>query len=184
MKVNIGPYKNYFGPFQLADKLQAFGVSAEKCYYIGDKLSNIPFIYRVSDWVYSKRKRRIKVKIHDHDIWNMDHTLALIILPMLKRLKVANHGSPKIDNEDVPEHLRSNVPFEDAEIDDLYHQRWEYVLDEMIWAFENIIEDDTSSYWFPERFPDQVDVEAWKKHSDRIANGARLFGKYYMGLWD
>jgi hypothetical protein len=76
------------------------------------------------------------------------------------------------------------VPFEDAEIDDLYHQRWEYVLDEMIWAFENIIEDDTSSYWFPERFPDQVDVEAWKKHSDRIANGTRLFGKYYMGLWD
>jgi len=31
--------------------------------------------------------RKENVHIHDYDTWNMDHTLALIALPMLKQLK-------------------------------------------------------------------------------------------------
>jgi hypothetical protein len=182
MKVNIGPYVNYFGPFQLADKLQAFGVSEEKCFHIGVKLANIPYINEFSQWVHDKRKRKVKVKIHDYDTWNMDHTLALIIVPMLKQLVKDKHGSQKVDNEDVPEHLRSVASADGAEVDDFYHLRWYWVLHEMIWAFENIIEEDLDVYWNDET--KEVDIEAWKKHSDRIANGTRLFGKYYMGLWD
>ncbi len=30
----------------------------------------------------------------------------------------------------------------------------------------------------------KVDREGLKKHEDRIKNGIRLFGKYYMSLWD
>ena len=36
----------------------------------------------------------------------MDHTLANIILPMLKQLQATKHGSPMVDIEDVPEELR------------------------------------------------------------------------------
>jgi hypothetical protein len=37
----------------------------------------------------------------------MDHTLSHIVLPMLKQLKKDKHGSPLVDDEDVPEELRS-----------------------------------------------------------------------------
>ena len=37
----------------------------------------------------------------------MDHTLAMIIVPMLKQLKETKHGAPFVDDEDVPEELKS-----------------------------------------------------------------------------
>jgi hypothetical protein len=53
------------------------------------------------------------------------------------------------------------------------HDRWNWVMDEMIFAFEFILDDDNR---YSHKF-DQV-VE------DRVANGLSLFGKYYRGLWD
>ena len=47
------------------------------------------------------------VKIDHYDTWSMDHTLSHIVLPMLKQLKKDKHGSPLVDDEDVPEELRS-----------------------------------------------------------------------------
>jgi hypothetical protein len=180
MKVYIGPYVNYFGPFQLADLLQHIGVPARWCYAIGEKISCLPFVNQFAEWVHKKRKRKVEVKIHDYDTWNMDHTLAYIILPMLKKLKAEKHGSCPVDNEDVPEYLHS-VNSTDQE-DGTVQARWEYVLDEMIWAFENIIQENLNAYWNEET--QEVDIESWKTYSDRISNGTRLFGKYYMGLWD
>jgi hypothetical protein len=42
------------------------------------------------------------VKVDYWDVWNMDHTLSPIILPMLKRLREVKHGSGFVDMEDVP----------------------------------------------------------------------------------
>ena len=50
-------------------------------------------------------ERTINVRIDDFDTWSMDHTLAPIILPMLIQLKETKHGSPKVDDADVP-HLQ------------------------------------------------------------------------------
>ena len=47
------------------------------------------------------------VKIDYYDTWSMDHTLADIILPMLQQLKASKHGAPYVDDQDVPEELRS-----------------------------------------------------------------------------
>lgn len=127
--------------------------------------------------------RLINIQIDKYDTWSMDHTLALIILPMLKQLKETKHGSPMVDLEDVPENLRytqtedydSQLTFEfyndenAAKIDCDIHRQWDWVLDEMIWAFEQKTIDD--QYWTD-------------KHYDRMMNGFRLFGKYYEGLWD
>ena len=121
-----------------------------------------------------------QIIIHPWDTWSMDHTLSLIILPMLKQLKQTQHGAPAVDYEDVPEELH---PFSDEithrETDKNYFKRWEYVLDEMIYAFDCKANKDEVYMRF-----DTSDKESMDKEQNRISNGFRLFGKYYEGLWD
>ena len=101
------------------------------------------------------------VKIDRYDTWSMDYTLSYIILPMLKQLKEETHGSPWIDDEDVPAELRSpkrktkskrhsnpDIQMLDMNEDDLIHKRWAWVLDEMIWAFEQKVADDPELKFF------------------------------------
>lgn len=160
-----------------------------------DRLSPICIaIQKVMDYIHPQIDY---VKIDKYDTWSMDHTLANIILPMLKQLKATKHGSPKVDDEDVPFELRSYTawPVEQYEIDDHWHARWDYVLSEMIWAFEQKVDIDdeehffdhsksTGKLWGDDYVPPKVDWAALKAHQERRANGYRLFGKYYEGLWD
>ena len=53
-------------------------------------------------------ERKISVKIDEWDTWSMDHTLALIIHPMLLQLRDTTNGSPFIELEDRPEHFDRN----------------------------------------------------------------------------
>ena len=87
-------------------------------------------------------------------------------LVYLKKLKEESHGSPIVHTDDVPNELK-NI----NEDDDLFHKRWDYVLDEMIYAFEH-----KASY--------KCDTELSSEEEERMDNGFRLFGKYYRGLWD
>ena len=143
--------------------------------------------------------RRVKIVIDPYDTWSMDHTLALIIVPMLKQLNATKHGAPFVDDEYVPEHLRSTAapPTEnDWDIDDNHFKRWDYVLDEMIWAMEQIANDDSESkfYNYSEVVEEadlmeqiaqmKCDHEGLQKHHDRIANGTKLFGIFFQSLWD
>jgi hypothetical protein len=156
-------------------------------------------------WLYNKTinaildkcsGQKIDVRIDNYDTWSMDHTLAPIILPMLKQLKETKHGSPWVDDEDVPEELRStSAPPKENEydIDDNHHKRWEWVLDEMIWAFEQKTRDGwEGDYYKFEDDPGSMfgikmvweDREGSKAHQKRMTNGFKLFGKYYEALWD
>ena len=94
-----------------------------------------------------KEKRDVLVEIEEFDVWNLDHTLAMVIYPALVLLKSAKQGSPIVDNEDVPEALRRPEGLDEhgAEGDEHYFDRWDYVLDEMIWAFAQIADDDNDS---------------------------------------
>lgn len=150
------------------------------------------------------KERKISVKIDKWDTWSMDHTLALIIHPMLVQLKETKHGGPYVDNEDVPEELWNTDKFADPyALDDKYFDRWDYVLDEMIFTFESLTRDWEGEYFISHgehEFVDhedgsgnatlnwikrpEVDREGMEAHGDRIKNGLRLFGKYYMALWD
>jgi hypothetical protein len=143
------------------------------------------------------------VKIDRWDTWSMDHTLAHIILPMLKQLDKEKHGAPYTNDEDVPEYLRSHMaqPKENEwDTDSLHFMRWDWILAEMIWAFEQEIKDDDEHQFFDhsecgdEKFPwnengqyvskVKVDREGLEAHQKRKANGFKLFGKYYQNLWD
>ena len=140
------------------------------------------------------------VKIDKWDTWSMDYTLAHIITPMLKQLKETKHGSPFVDDEDVPEELKStSAPPKENEwdTDENHFKRWDWVLDEMIWAFEQNLDYDSEEKFFDHSDVEtgthdilgqihkiKIDQEGLKIHQDRKKNGFRLFGKYYQGLWD
>ena len=84
------------------------------------------------------------------------------------------------------------------DIDSLHFKRWDWILNEEIWAFEQLVNEDAESQFFdhseckPGRKPwdsdeykkvkyDKEGYEAWQKRMD---NGFRLFGKYYRNHWD
>jgi len=116
------------------------------------------------------------VKIDKWDVWAMDTTLAHIILPMLKQLNKVKHGAPDIDDEDVPEKLKSTSapPKESVWDTDANHfKRWDWVMNEMIWAFEYKLKD-----------TDLDECDLWSANAVRAKNGFKLFGKYYEALWD
>lgn len=162
---------------------------------------------------YGKGARIESVKIDDYDVWSLDNTLAKIIHPALILLKEKKHGSPDVDDEDVPEHLRSTSasPKENEwDTDEHWHSRWDWVMDEMIWAFGEELKDwedqfysgHTDMQWDPIKFEHEgktellyemrrgpkdtfkFDKEGYDTHYARMKNGFRLFGKYYNGLWD
>jgi hypothetical protein len=139
--------------------------------------------------------QKIKVKVDKYDVWGMDCTLSHIIYPMLLQLKEDKEGAPFVDDEDVPEELKStSAPPKknDWDTDDNHFKRWDYVLDEMIWSFEQKKRSDWEGDFYEyEDDPSEdlglklvwEDKEGQKKHQDRMTNGFRLFGKYYEHLW-
>lgn len=158
---------------------------------------------KVSIGNYPKKgKRRISVKIDKWDTWNMDHTLALIVHPMLKQLLKTQHGAPNTDDEDVPEHLRSTAakPKENEwDTDEFHFKRWDWILREMIWAFGEIAKSRDPDFWIVKplfkwtkgengrlevKREGVRDEAKYAAYHERKRNGLRLFGKYFGSLWD
>lgn len=245
MKVKIGPYKSWFGPYQLAEKIMfwvpkekdeyGYPHTADRVHKFGEWLAHgsiLPepavgdvvewgedrpttLISKFLSWIDSKKKRKISVRIDPWDTWNMETTLGYIVRPMLKQLKEKKHGAPWVDDEDVPEELRSTAARELSQeekdtghTDDNHFRRWNWVMDEMIFAFESLDggadqdwEDQFTTGEYDYRFkkvnedgtsqmvhgPNHTAVTDWdarKAYAERVSNGFRLFGKYYQGLWD
>jgi hypothetical protein len=163
-----------------------------------DRLSPIcQGIQKVLDFIHPKINY---VKIDRWDTWSMDYSLSFIVVPMLKQLKETKHGAPFVDDEDVPEELKSTSapPKENEyETDENHFKRWDWALNEMIWAFEQNLDTNSEEKFFDHAEWDEkekdfgknlhkikIDQPGLKAHQDRKANGFRLFGKYYQGLWD
>ena len=96
--------------------------------------------------------RKLSIEIENFDTWNLDHTLALIILPALLQLKATKHGIPHefadvggenyIDQESFDFYKDSHDWAFDEGV-----KRWEEALDKMIWSFQQLaIEDYEEKY--------------------------------------
>lgn len=230
MRVYIGPYVKWIGPYQIAEKI-LFWKNKNKL-NIDDPLETHPdyddvhdfgtwlatnsdgeasWLARVCNWIHARRKRKVKIRVDSYDAWSADHTLAMIIVPVLKAVRDSKSGSPTVDDEDVPEHLRStsapSLTEEQRNVgatDDNWHKRWEYVLDEMIWAFEQHADEDFETKFYSGEIDHQfvkseetgyttlvtgpnhtfkVDNEGMDAALARMTNGRRLFAKYYNALW-
>lgn len=184
MKVYIGPHCNFIGPYQIADLLQYVGVSKDRCFEIGEWLSET-WVNDICQWIDKKRKRKIQVRIAKYDSWNLDATLAPIIHPLLIQLKEKSKSFGLIDDEDVPEALRSTtLPAKENEwqLDDLAKDRWTYVLDAMIWSFSQRLPDvDGLGQFYVDG---KLDHEGYVEYEKKVSEGFRLFGKYFQTLWD
>ena len=167
-------------------------------------------VHKFLDFVHPKIDY---VKIDKWDTWSMDHTLGLIALPMLKQLQTSKHGAPFVDDEDVPEELKStSAPAKENEwdTDDNHFKRWDWVMNEMIFAFEHHVDNKWEEAYSKGKWSTrteacewdengkakmykmvnnddhthETDYEALKVIHERIRNGFKLFGKYYQNLWD
>lgn len=216
MKVNLGPYPDAFIKttglvhkwFQFRYKKWDWEVE-EKDYDRLDRIfigavKSIDAILDPINRIGYRRKRKQKVVIHPYDVWSADHTLALITLPILKMLRENKTGSVHVDPKDVP-HIGKGKKTDFGHGDDKIPDRWNWVLDEMIWTFEQLVDEEEGRqhYYVPYKDGEKVhrvsffketeeqarargrfDVKLYRQYQKRIDNGLRLFGKYYRGLWD
>lgn len=225
MHVDIGPYSDSLIPVNRWE--HAYTSWRHNEYYLDedkydwidkliigflDKLDNL--VLPINRWS-SNRARKVKIKIDNYDVWGAHHTLALVIHPVLVKLKECQKGSSTVEDSDVPVRLYHTDPPSETNgyIGDLHDEQWNWVLDEMIWAFKQCTNDgentdqfhhnssqlDISFQPIPGTLNSSLEVnrqkdltkpaywvdDAGKKaHYERIANGLRLFAKYYLALWD
>lgn len=181
MKAYIGPYLNYVGPFQIAALLSYVGVSKKTCTKLGGWLAQT-WVNDVCEWIHDRRDRRVKVVLHKYDTWNAEVTIAYIAVPLLKQFKAVHKGSPRVANEDVPPELRGpeNPPdYGPDAIDPKFHDRWLWVIDEMIWSLEQTLDNSIENDLI-----DRNDYAGLKEYEARMQRGLTLFGKYFKSLWD
>ena len=135
---------------------------------------------KVSIGRYPKKNtdRKVKVKIEKHDMWSLDNTLAHIIHPALLQLKAEKNGTPYVEFEDAPHIVRTKGEFTDY---DYSPEAWDYVLDEMIWAMQQIKDDEMEEQEFYNQVP--IDFDGVQRYRKRLQNGCRLFGVYFQNLW-
>jgi len=222
MKVYISGYRNHWiSPYTILKKVCFWEKDDGVFYNLEDKPNHkydkwihrldpiCMAIQKVLDFIHPRIEY---VKIDRYDTWSMDHTLANIILPMLKQLRDSKHGAPNVDDEDVPRELWSIYAFPEKEyhVDGNHFKRWDWVLDEMIFAFEHKNDDSWQESFSSGEFdyksvacewdengkpklfnivegPNHTykcDYEGMRAVEERIQNGFRLFGKYYQNLWD
>lgn len=201
MKINIGKYLSWWGPYQIFALFQKIGFSKDTTDKWAEKSPK--WFTNICQWVHDKRKRKIKVKIHGYDVWSMDTTLAYIIVPMLEQLKKVKHGTPTTmfrEEEGVDENGNATEEAHEKAI-----ARWDMTLDHMIWAFKQIIDEDYESFQivageldfdhhsedegkkcFPLRWKvePKTNWDAQMAYEEKIQEGLELFAKNYRSLWD
>jgi hypothetical protein len=221
MKVYISGYRDHWlSPYTILEKVffwREIDYDEPVIERWSDRLNPLCVaVQKFLDFVHPKINY---VKIDRYDTWSMYYTLAHIILPMLKQLKEKQHGAGYVDDDDVPEGigLRSTeaLPKENEwDTDSNHFERWNWVMNEMIFAFECKIDDswedafregEIDMLWVPvdvhgnevprgehkyfqmkdgPKNTYKCDYDGMKVVQNRIDNGFRLFGRYYQNLWD
>jgi len=221
MKVNIGTYKSLSMERTLRPFLAIFGYHqypplvngewTDECERQRDEFDEAVerfentllgrLTLRYIRWYNNSAQRKIKVKMDSYDSWDLYVTLSHIIHPALIDFKKnQTYGIFWVEDEDVPESLRIGAPTKDT--DGYTEEKMHWVLDEMIWTFNELITEEEYSACFNHhgsglQFSDPdsdgycqvtsmgvtMDKERIKGRRARVENGLRLFGKYFQSLW-
>lgn len=155
--------------------------------------------------------RKEMVHIDHWDVWDLAHTLSLIIHPALIELKKVKHGHPCLHPEEIAQD-KWPLPCDSCKCSEEYDQ----IMDKMIWAFEQLKDEDYDEQFMSgeidnvltpidndgnvvdendpacigRRLDDgpnhtwKVDIEGLREHERKIQEGLDLFGKYFRSLWD
>jgi hypothetical protein len=122
-------------------------------------LNNI--IFSVADDVYEKdpvkkeqyRQQRFERGFDDTETWHMDRTMALFIIPRLKRFMEVNNGIPI------------------GETEESYDEKLRFIIQ----AFEN--------YYATDQYYNSVDIEERKKLTDDVRLAVEYLSKLWFELW-
>jgi hypothetical protein len=122
-------------------------------------LNNINF--SVADDVYEKdlakkeqyRQQRFERGFDDTETWHMDRTMALFIIPRLKRFMEVNNGIPI------------------GETEESYDEKLRFIIQ----AFEN--------YYATDQYYNSVDIEERKKLTDDVRLAVEYLSKLWFELW-
>lgn len=189
MRINIGPYPDWIGPYQIAQKILFWKDKYEDDivhdfgkFLAEDKNGNPSMLNRFCNWVDRKKKRKIKIKIDPYDTWNVDSTLSPVIHAILVEFVKDVPSTASVDREDVPEELHSTYGEyneSDGGFSTQYsHEAWLYVLNEMIYAFDPEWD---KKYGFGS---DSYTYANYNEHAKRQQKGYELFGKYFSRIWN
>lgn len=152
--------------------------------------------------------RKNHVVCSEIDAWNADWTIAQMVLPLLLQVKKDKQGAPFVDDVYVPEELRSTAcdPKENEwGTDDNWFKRYQYVLDEIIFAMQEVatyydnepdmyekVREMTLGDIDPKTMTGEIDTGLEimpnmavlnKAYHERIQNGLMLFGVFFTSLW-
>ena len=124
-----------------------------------EALNNICF--SVADDVYEKeperkelyRQQRFLIGFDDTETWHMDRTMALFIIPRLKRFMEVNNGIPI------------------GETEESYDEKLRFIIQ----AFEN--------YYATDQYFNSVDIEERKKLTDDVRLAVDYLSKLWFELW-
>lgn len=140
------------------------------------------------------KQQRVERGFDDTECWNLDYTIAAFILPRLKVFKQDTNGYPGVEPMDTPE-------------------KWDAALDEMIWAFDYIVNEDKyideleekyhitwnsvdphkinkdflkGNIGGPSALPDEERKAYYKDREaleERKDKGLKLFAEWFNSLW-
>jgi hypothetical protein len=124
-----------------------------------EAINNICF--SVADDVYEKdpivkekhRQRRFEYGFDDTETWHMDRTIALFIIPRLKRFMEVNNG------------------IANGETEESYYEKLRFIIQ----AFEN--------YYTTDKYFNSVDIEERKKLTDDVKQAVEYLSKLWFELW-
>mgnify|MGYP000464709703 FL=1 len=122
-------------------------------------INNICF--SVADEIYEKdlvkkeqyRQQRFETGFDDTETWHMDRTMALFIIPRLKRFLEVNNGIPN------------------GETEESYDEKIRFIIS----AFEN--------YYVSDKYFNSVDIEERKKLTDDVRLAVEYLSKLWFELW-
>ena len=156
MRVKIGKYIHWYNTHRMEDaylkwrhKKYAWDIAENEHDWIDRIVLKLfdgwqTVLHYTINQIQKRRKRKVKVRIDRWDVWNANETLAHVVLPVLKELREKKQGAPFVDLEDVPKELHgkklTKKQKENGEVGDDHFKRWDYVLDAMIWSFQEIAE--------------------------------------------
>ncbi len=122
-------------------------------------LKNINF--SVADEVYIKdlatremyKQQRFENGFDDTETWHIDRTLALFIIPRLKRFVEVNNG------------------IANGETEESYYEKLRFIIE----AFEN--------YYATDKYFNSVDIEERKKLTDDVKQAVEYLSKLWFEMW-
>ncbi len=120
-----------------------------------------------------KDETKAKILIESHDLYGLDQTLAMIILPALQAFRKRTNLIPISMFSDEYQNCREISKVVQKREEKIALNLWYETLDKMIWSFNNIAVD----------APLLGTEKARNEHEQKVQEGLDLFAKHFTDLW-